>query len=297
GELRSAGDSLIAKRQDLWWAYQFRGIAKARGAQPDKAGALDDFDAGLIVAAGQNDANGVETMVRTVVGEIGAAQARVLVAPVAAKESRWGLLLAVLARADGDGPGAFKLVDKMLMDRQLPAERRAAALKMVAIWYVIAKPPDIAKTIAAYRSVLELAPDDSTVLNNLACLLIEPGPTCKPKEALGYSQRAYGLMKQANVEDPNVLDTHGWILVCNNRVEDGINLLRRSVQKKPLPEGFYHLGEAYLKLNPSSPADAEHELALGLQMIRDAEKAGKPVDPTLTGRIEDSLKRARAAKN
>ncbi|MGH7178359.1 MAG: hypothetical protein ACREJC_13355, partial [Tepidisphaeraceae bacterium] len=297
GDVLSSSDKLIAKHPELWWPYQFRGLAKRRGSGQDKTGALADFEAGMKVANSKSDIIGVETMSRTIAGEIGTPEARKAIAPYAVKDPRWKLLLAALTQNDGDIPGAIKLIETVMEEPALAPDLQEKSLKMVGVLYLVLQPPLTEKSIETYRKLLKLAPNDFTALNNIAGLLVEPGSSYNPLEALTYSQRAFDLTQQAGIVDPLVMDTHAWVLINNNRVDEGISLLRDAVQKKSFPEGHYHLGEAYLRKNPPQPADAERALKAAELFIEDAQRESRPVDLALKAKVEASLKKARMSKD
>jgi tetratricopeptide (TPR) repeat protein len=151
--------------------------------------------------------------------------------------------------------------------------------------------PDQARD--AYRRLLELRPNDVMALNNMACLLAETISPPQPGEAIQYSQRAYDLMTTAGGRDPLILDTHGWVLALVGRTDEGIDLLRQAVAAKPFAEGYYHLGEAYLKA--SFPEEALRNLELARQEMKTAEDAKRAVDVVLKGKVEDATRRAKDA--
>jgi len=90
----------------------------------------------------------------------------------------------------------------------------------------------------AYAKILGLRPNDIEALNNLAYILAEM--LDKPEEALGYIERAL----QQNPREPNILDTHGWILLKTGQVDRAIAQLRRSVDIHASAINYYHLGIA-----------------------------------------------------
>ncbi|MCC6581127.1 MAG: tetratricopeptide repeat protein [Phycisphaeraceae bacterium] len=91
-----------------------------------------------------------------------------------------------------------------------------------------------------YRQVIQDDPDDVTVMNNLAYLLAVN--LKKPQDAMTFAQRA-GVLSP---DDPQVLDTLGWVQFCNSRVADAEQTLRRSVRIKPMPANTFHLAEVLL---------------------------------------------------
>jgi cellulose synthase operon protein C len=76
-----------------------------------------------------------------------------------------------------------------------------------------------------YEKTIELAPQLSAALNNLAWIYYEQ----KNPKAIDLAKRAYDL----SVNNPPIMDTYGWILVENNHLEEGIQILERAVNLAP----------------------------------------------------------------
>ena len=84
----------------------------------------------------------------------------------------------------------------------------------------------------AYRATLELDPDNAIAMNNLAFLLAERGEDLE--QALGLTQRAAELMP----EDPEVLDTAGWVRLKRKEPDAAIGLFADALGKAPGNEGY-----------------------------------------------------------
>jgi tetratricopeptide (TPR) repeat protein len=121
-----------------------------------------------------------------------------------------------------------------------------------------------------------------------------PGAPSRPEDALQYSQKAYDLMTRSGGAEAAILDTHGSILVQVGRVEEGIGILQTAIDRKPLPDAYFHLGDAFLK--QSKPDQAENALRQALDLIARAERDKQAVDPTLRNRVDEALLRASAMK-
>jgi len=103
-----------------------------------------------------------------------------------------------------------------------------------------------------YRAVLEIDPDNVTILNNYAWSLNELGD---PK-ALEYAQRATSLGPYTST----AIDTQGWILVQRGDTKQGIDMLRRAVNLAPQdPDIRLHLAKALLKAGDKAAAKSELE--------------------------------------
>jgi putative PEP-CTERM system TPR-repeat lipoprotein len=81
------------------------------------------------------------------------------------------------------------------------------------------------KAIGLYELANQLSPNNVAVLNNLAWLYFEN----KDERAEATAEQAY-LGAQDN---PQVMDTYGWILVSNGNTEKGIELLEQALSKAP----------------------------------------------------------------
>lgn len=92
-----------------------------------------------------------------------------------------------------------------------------------------------------YQQVLLEDPNNFTALNNLAYLLATN--LNKPAEALQYAKSA----ASQNPNDPQVLDTLGWVQFLAGHHKDAEMTLRRSVRIKPFSANTYHLAEVMIK--------------------------------------------------
>lgn len=77
------------------------------------------------------------------------------------------------------------------------------------------------EAIALYESINQSAPNNPAVLNNLAWLYNEQ----KDPRALEVARQAYELATSAS----SVMDTYGWLLVQDGKLEEGIEILREAV--------------------------------------------------------------------
>lgn len=96
------------------------------------------------------------------------------------------------------------------------------------------------EAIAEYRTLLKLNPRHSRVLNNLAWALHQTGD----RSALQYAQDATQIDPASGI----AADTLGWILLGQNKPEDGLVSLSRAASLLPdVPEVKYHLAEALFR--------------------------------------------------
>jgi len=88
-----------------------------------------------------------------------------------------------------------------------------------------------------YALVLEQDDSNAVALNNLAWLKYARGDS----EAVALAARAHNIEPESGA----IADTYGWILVQSGEVEDGIEMLRKAVDKEPdIGEIRYHLAVA-----------------------------------------------------
>jgi putative PEP-CTERM system TPR-repeat lipoprotein len=88
------------------------------------------------------------------------------------------------------------------------------------------------QAIVHYEKTIELSPDNVIALNNLAWLYIDSDP-----------ERALELARKANEQvpdSPEIMDTLGWILVQQNKVEEGLGYLEPARSNSDIPDIQYH---------------------------------------------------------
>ncbi|BCG65446.1 MAG: hypothetical protein methR_P3285 [Methyloprofundus sp.] len=91
-----------------------------------------------------------------------------------------------------------------------------------------------------YLKILQTAPNNPLILNNLAWIYFQRN---NPK-AEETAKKAYTLAPKSAA----IIDTYGTILVSNNRLEQGISLLKQAISLAPnAPDIQYHLADAYTK--------------------------------------------------
>lgn len=292
-EVIQASQKLAETRPDLWWVYQQRGLAKCR--LKDKDGGLAEFELALKSASEQHDEGASANIVKVIADEIGAAQALARVQARAEKDNRWALFAAYLCQAQGDTKGAIRWVEQVVNDSSISPAEQASAFRTLGTLYAQLNPPDIAKSMAIYKQILQKQPDAVDVLNNLACVMIMPGAPATPEDALQYSRKAYDLMlNSGRPPEPAIMDTHAAILVLTGRVDEGINLLLDALDRRAFPDAFYHLGDAYLR--KGQPDEAERALKSAQDLILQAEREKQPIDPTLKSKIDEALAKVPQAR-
>jgi putative PEP-CTERM system TPR-repeat lipoprotein len=111
---------------------------------------------------------------------------------------------------------------------------------------------DYATAVRELKAVLELDPDNVVALNNVAWALNEMGDA----KAIEYAERAANAAPYA----PSVMDTQGWILVGQGKIDRGLELLRTASNYSPQDaEIRLHLAKALLKSGDKTGAKSELE--------------------------------------
>jgi putative PEP-CTERM system TPR-repeat lipoprotein len=171
-------------------------------------------------------------------------------------------------------------IAKRISSASLAAGRPLEAEKVLGDW-VAAHPRDIAgrlelasflqtrKSYPAareqYESLLKDLPDDPAVLNNLALIYQHDGDP----RALDYARKA--ILKAP--DNPQIVDTLGWLLAQNDDIAGGVKLLRRAHDLSPLDlDTQYHL--AYALNQTGKKDDAAALLKSALSSGADFESKG-----------------------
>jgi Tfp pilus assembly protein PilF len=157
------------------------------------------------------------------------------------------------------------MIDDLLSksDKLSPLQK-SLALNYAGHAWITDPGADMSKAKDAYLQLVQLKPDDYVAWNNLACI-----KGLSPEESLKYSQNAYDKMQKANVNEPYVLDTHGWNLVQAGRNDEGLGVLMTAWGNKQFPELAYHLGVVN-----KNKALAEHNPALLVESEKYLTQAG-----------------------
>lgn len=153
-----------------------------------------------------------------------------------------------LSLQDGGKP-AIQLAEQWLKTHpQDIAVRKAAA-------DAYARAGNFALARSSYESVLNLAPNDFGVLNNLANVLLR----LKDPSAIKIAEQTVAK----NPSNPNAIDTLGWILFQNGQTDRALTMLRDARLRVPAnPEIRYHLAVVLAKAGRNNEARDELETAL-----------------------------------
>jgi tetratricopeptide (TPR) repeat protein len=302
-QLLSESAQLLSDHQNvpsLWWVYPYRAEALVRGSG-NKRDAAAELELGLNAITALHDLAGSVQLIETYAALIGPDAAIKVASARAQTDPHWLLLAADLCREKGDVDATISWLERALAKFDtLSTADQDAALHLGSTEYLLKSPPDTLKSADMYRRIIARAPDDVDALNNLACILVEPGPAEQPnaafapREALDDSEKAYNIMKNARQDEPLIKDTYGWALIANGRSEEGLKLIRDALDKHDFAEGHYHLAEGELKGQSPSAEDAASELAKAMKLLDQDERDGRPVDEALKLHVQEELHRTRS---
>jgi cellulose synthase operon protein C len=172
--------------------------------------------------------------------------------------------LAAVYERDGQQPEAVKVL------QQAATAHPGSPVPFMDLGALFQRLGQVDAAIGAYREGLRRAPDDSSLLNNLAYLLAgTPGAL---DEAATLAERAYKKFPR----NPSIADTYGWILVERGAVPRGLALLEEAAKLAPAnPLIRYHLGAAYARAGKRAEARRALEQALRGPAFADADAARK----------------------
>jgi tetratricopeptide (TPR) repeat protein len=155
----------------------------------------------------------------------------------------------------GRAPLAAKLLDAAgLPENPAPPVLRARAAVLHAAGRT-------GEAEAAYRQLLEIAPDDAGALNDLGYLLASQRRSLD--EAVAMLRRAV----EQQPDEPAFLDSLGWALLQSGRPQEALGFLQRALRRagdRDEPEIREHLGDVYFALGQADRAVAEWQASLAL---------------------------------
>jgi len=136
---------------------------------------------------------------------------------------------------------------------------------------------DHASAAETWRWILDVAPNHFATLNNLAYVLASH--LDQAAQALDFAMRAY----ETNPTDPTMLDTYGYVLFRNGRLDEAERALRDSLNRADQSSAHMHLGEVLAARGDSEEARRELSRARTLAVQQNQTQR--------IGEIDDILKR------
>lgn len=294
-ELIKESEPVLAEDRGAWWLNRLRGLAYRRLEQKNEA--QKEFDAAFNLVHSANNEGAVAHVIKTVAEAMDVKTAIAMVQPIVGSSINYRLLQAELHQREGNPQAALELLERVIVDRdRLQPDQLRQTLQMLGSAYLQINPPQPRKAREVYEELLAMMPDNILILNNLAYVLTIPESGGTPAEALKFSTRSYELANTYSLEEATlyVLDTHGWVLVKNGQLSDGLDLLRTAAQTATFPDVHLHLAEAYLMAGDAE--QAAMALANAERVISALERDRKPIDPTVRPRYEQLLAQVNAKK-
>lgn len=285
-DLIRESESVLQKDRGAWWLYRLRGIAYRQLDQRTEA--LKEFDAALNLVWEAQDELAIQNVVRTIAQTMGTDEAIRRLQPLTQTDISAKLLLAILYQQANDHTRALDVLERVKTDLpRLREDQKRVLWQSLGVSYLQAVPPAPDKSRQAYLQLLPHSPNDMLLLNNLAYVCTIPESGGSFEEALQYSTRAYQLAQNLPESDPSVpyvLDTHGWTLVKNGKLLEGLELLKQAARQAKFPEVFLHLAEAHMINNDLDQAQTALEDARSL--IESMENRKMVLDPSIRPRLD-----------
>jgi Tfp pilus assembly protein PilF len=152
-------------------------------------------------------------------------------------------------------------LDEALTEFDTLAKKQAKPIgPLTMIGMILERQGKLDDAIKRYEGVLALDSRSMIAANNLAWILANRDQDLD--RALQLAQTAVA----ARPEEPQVLDTLGWVHYKRNQPEQAIPFFRQCIERAPAVAGYhYHLGLALLKSGDKPNARASLQRALDLK--------------------------------
>jgi tetratricopeptide (TPR) repeat protein len=270
------------------WANSKR--AQAEAANNDQTDAQADFGKAFAAAIAENDNTAIYDVSQATSASMGVDQALAIITPFVADKLTCRMEAVLLLHEKGDDAQAATLIQPAMdsLSQLSPLDQRKI-LSTAAQFYQTTKPqPMVDKAYDAYQKWLKLDPNNKDALNNLAWMLVENYSPPRTQEAMDLMTKAVGPNPMDGQMDPNIEDTHGWLLILTGDTAKGVDELNSVVDTRPSPETYLHLGEGYLLLQ--RPQEAQDQAKLGLAIV--AKQKPSDQDATISAKLQDLQDRA-----
>lgn len=123
--------------------------------------------------------------------------------------------------------------------RKVCDARPEFAMAWVRLGVSLLKQKRIDEAMAAFTKGVELDPTQFVAWNNMAWI------AATVKKDLVAAKGYIGKARNLSPDHPDLLDTDGWVTYLSGDYQGAIELLERSLAKRPVPSTRYHLGMAY----------------------------------------------------
>lgn len=279
-------DKELSEGHNEGFLYGKRGVARSQ--LRDRAGSLQEFDAGLAADVEAKDLDGIADILRTIAEVISPDEALARLDKYPAGAGR-EILTIEMAIMKHDAASEVKGGQAVLAAPDVKHDQKVLAYRAIAEGYIGLK--DYPKARDAWDELLRLRPNDLVVLNNLAYLVAEE--MNQPVEAKRYSQQAYNLVIRTGGAVRDVFDTHGWVLtLCGGHdAQQGLQILENlKDNNKTFIRGRLHLARSYIRQVPPKPLQANQELSFVQDEVQKMEEKHLTVDPDL----KEGIKKAQS---
>ena len=98
-------------------------------------------------------------------------------------------------------------------------------------------------------------------------------------------------MRKTGEIPARIADTQGWVLIQNNKISEGIEVLHNAIDRANFPDAHYHLAMGFIK--QKAFGNAQFELDLASQMLTRDEGLKSQVDPSLKAKIDAAREAAK----
>ena len=276
----------------LPWPYAYRAIA-AKNAGDAKSAEEDFAKAAPLVIKQEPEQAGTLLAAMERFGQ--SEQAIAWASRPAEKDPRWKAILANLHLHQGDANKAGQIINQAMNQLDgLDDGDRWSVLAVAGNVYIQADQHDLAAV--CFEGLVDMKPDDVTSLNNLSYMLSECVSKPDPAKALEISQKAIKLAEDQGGPGAPLLDTHGWNLVLNGKVDEGLIYLKQAMEQLPDdPDPAIHLAKAHLRKTPPDTKTAAEYLENAKKFYQAKLEAKEKLDPKLKSRLESAEKQFQAA--
>ena len=281
-----------------WWAYNARGAAYAHTSGRKNA-AIENFKQAIKIAMGTNDDN-ITAVMTSVTNHLHISYGREVIEYAVEVGGEQHPMLRLYIVYDYFYRQDYKMAQEEIDKLEKDVDKLSNTDKKA--YYAFAGSINMHnrafdKAQIAYEKQLQVPKgknelQDTAALNNLAMLHGELLEQKDLPKALAYSTKAIEAMEHLGIIDPNINDTHGWMLVLNNKSDEGIDFLNEALKARPdFYESHYHLGIAYLNRKMGPQAREEFEKA---QAVAEEQKNKRlPIEESFEKKLADAVEKAK----
>lgn len=167
------------------------------------------------------------------------------------KDTELKIMLAHVQSGEGKDAAAVATL------QAVAAQDTVSPLPLVALGDLRVRTGEYVAALQSYEEALKRSPDHAPAMNNIALLIADHG--YELDRAAELAARLY----TKHPKDPAVVDTMGWVLFKQGKLDQALPLLRFAATGAPgNPAHRYHYGMALLKVGQTAAGRKELEAAL-----------------------------------